>query len=84
MKNQTRRSFLVLAGTSAAAIGAGAGAGAASGSPAKRPKVPSGASGPLVAHVSDVRGDTVSLMVGEREVVVRDSDLVARLAQAAK
>jgi hypothetical protein len=41
------------------------------------------ASGSLVAHVADVHGDTVTLMVGEREVVVRDADLVSRLARAA-
>ena len=39
--------------------------------------------GTLVAHVDDVHGDTVTLMVGEREVVVHDRDLVARLARAA-
>lgn len=37
------------------------------------------AAGSLVAYVADVRGHEVSIMVGEREVVVRDRDLIARL-----
>lgn len=37
----------------------------------------------LVAHVSDPSSDQVSFLVGEREVVVRDRDLVKRLLNAA-
>jgi hypothetical protein len=37
----------------------------------------------LVAHVADPHSGTVTLLVGEREVVVHDRDLVARLARAA-
>ena len=36
-----------------------------------------------MAHVEDHRSDTLHLMVGEREVVVRDRDLVARILNAA-
>jgi hypothetical protein len=45
--------------------------------------MPADAAGALVAHIADVRGDTLTLMVGEREVVVHDRDLVARLTRAA-
>ena len=37
----------------------------------------------LAAHVSDPAAGMVTLMVGEREVVVHDRDLVARLVSAA-
>ena len=37
----------------------------------------------LVAHVADPSSGTLTLLVGEREVVVHDRDLVARLARAA-
>jgi hypothetical protein len=37
----------------------------------------------LVAHVVDPTSDEVSLLVGEREVVVHDRDLVTRLLNAA-
>jgi hypothetical protein len=45
--------------------------------------VPEDAAGSLVAYVADVHDDTVTLMVGEREIAVRDRELVARLARAA-
>ena len=41
------------------------------------------AEGPLVAYVT-MRTSEVALLVGEREVVVHDKDLVARLNHAAK
>jgi 3-hydroxyisobutyrate dehydrogenase-like beta-hydroxyacid dehydrogenase len=41
-------------------------------------------SGPLVAYVKDAASGTVSVMVGEREFVHHDPDLVARLSNAAK
>ncbi len=37
----------------------------------------------VVAHVSDPASDRVVLLVGEREVVVHDRDLVTRLLNAA-
>jgi hypothetical protein len=46
-------------------------------------RVPADVSGPLVAYVTDMQGGEVTLMVGEREVVVHDRDLTARLAHAA-
>jgi cell division ATPase FtsA len=82
MSRTSRRGFLVLAGTGAAAAGITAVASSAEARPA-RVTTPANATGSLVAHVHDVHGDAVSLMVGEREVVVHDADLVARLARAA-
>ena len=85
MTDASRRGFLATAGVGAAAIGMAAvapSAGAAKPTGAEQAKVPAHASGSMVAHVADVHGDTVTLFVGEREVVVRDKDLVARLARA--
>lgn len=39
---------------------------------------------PLVAHVTDLQAGEISLYSGEREVVLRDPALVARLFHAAK
>ncbi|MGO9582692.1 MAG: twin-arginine translocation signal domain-containing protein [Acidimicrobiales bacterium] len=41
------------------------------------------ATGPLVVHIPDPRTGEVHLMVGTREVVRRDSSLVARLVREA-
>lgn len=38
---------------------------------------------PVVAYVSDAESDELTLMVGEREVVLRDRDLVTRILNAA-
>jgi hypothetical protein len=46
-------------------------------------ELPAAASGSLVAYVNDVRDGRLSVMVGEREVVIRDREIVARLANAA-
>lgn len=88
MSESTRRGFLATAGAGAAAVGIAAVAPSAS---AKTPKtdkhgdatVPADAAGSLVAYVADVHDDTVTLMVGEREIAVHDRELVARLARAA-
>lgn len=88
MSESTRRGFLKIAGAGAA-VGAAAVATTAavkSGGSQQRTgtadAVPAGASGPLVAYVRDVRGAEVSVLVGETEVVLKDKDLVARLASA--
>jgi hypothetical protein len=39
---------------------------------------------PVVAYVRDHRSDELRLMVGEREVVVHDRDLVTRILNAAR
>jgi hypothetical protein len=84
----TRRTFLIVTAGSAAAVATGLEgvvaepAQAVSANASRNSGTASG--GSLVAHVKDLRGDTVSLLVGEDEVVVRDPDLVARLARAAR
>jgi hypothetical protein len=40
--------------------------------------------GPLVAHVTDLQSGEISLYAGEREVVLRDPALAARLFHAVK
>ena len=83
MEKSTRRGFLATAAVGAVGVGAAAVAPGAEAATANRREVPSDAAGPLVAHIADVHGDTVTVMVGEREVVVHDRDLVVRLARAA-
>ena len=71
-----------------AAAGAGAAAGAVALTPgvafARETRARHGsATDSVVAYVEDHRSDTLTLLVGEREVVVRDRDLVARILNAA-
>ena len=84
MTDATRRGLLIMAGAGAAAVGVAAVAPAAGEATPKitRPGRASTASGPLVAYVRDPRKGNVSVMVGEREVVVHDPELVARLTRA--
>ncbi len=44
---------------------------------------PGAIAGPLVAHIRDAGTGEISLLVGTRELVFRDTDLVARLVKAA-
>jgi hypothetical protein len=81
MDQLTRRNFLTVAGAGASLVAAGSVSQALTSSPTE---LPAGASGAIVAHVSDVRSDEVVLFVGEQEVIVHDADLVARLARAAR
>jgi anti-sigma-K factor RskA len=39
---------------------------------------------PLVAYVSDPKSGEISVMSGDREATVRDRDLAARIARAAR
>jgi len=39
---------------------------------------------PLVAHVRNVASGEIAVMVGEREVIIQDRELAARLARAAR
>jgi hypothetical protein len=41
-------------------------------------------SDPVVAYVSDPRRGEISLMIGEREVSVRDRNLAAQIVRAAR
>jgi hypothetical protein len=85
MNDSTRRGFLVMVGTGAATAAAAAVAPAALADDDHRQDEGTRVSSrePLVAHVTDPRQGDVALMVGEREVVVHDRDLVARLVDAA-
>ena len=41
-------------------------------------------SGPLVAHVTDLRAGEISFYEGERQVVYKDTDLATRLYRASR
>lgn len=79
MSDTTRRNVIIAGATGAAVVVGAAGTAQA----ATRKRNPRRAQEPLVAHVEDHGGDVVTLMLGEREVVVRDRDLVERLLDAA-
>ena len=81
MTEASRRRFIGVAGAGAAAAGAATVLpGTAVGRELLRRDA---ANESIVAHVSDVQSELVTLMVGEREVVVRDVELVTRLRNAA-
>lgn len=40
--------------------------------------------GPIIAHVSDIANGEIALLVGSREIIFRDPQLVARLVRAAR
>lgn len=97
MPEQTRRTFLRAAGLGVAAVGAAAAlpeAAHAAAHPAAAPARPARPSGPehaddaavaagaLVAYVGDVRSGRITVMAGDREVVVTDRSLARRLAAA--
>ena len=79
----TRRAFLRTAGLGAAAAGAAAVIPAdAAEAASSTTDVPSGKS--LIAHVKDAKAGTIALMMGDREVVITDRALSARLFRAAR
>jgi anaerobic selenocysteine-containing dehydrogenase len=81
----SRRRFLAAAGTGAAAVGVGAAIGpiaradAQSASSATPPTPAAGVDGPFVAYVTDVASGEVTIIHGDREVVVHDHAIVAAL-----
>ena len=82
MSDTSRRKFL-------AATGAGVAAGAVVGlwRHARRPRPrrhTHAATEPVVAYVQNPKAGVLHLMVGEREVIVEDHDLVARILNAAR
>ena len=81
MGQTNRRTFLTGAGAGAAAGVVGLAAAPATASAAVRNG--HAARETVVAYVEDHEGSRVRLLVGEREVVVRDRDLVVRLLNAA-
>ena len=80
MSETNRRKFLAVTGMGAVAGTVGLAAGPASA--AVHRQIDS-AHEPVVAYVADHGSDVLHLMVGEREVVVRDRDLVTRIPNAA-
>jgi hypothetical protein len=87
MSNASRRTFLTAAGAGAAAVGiaafAPASASAATGQGSSATTgLPSGE--PLVAYVSDASTGELTLMVGEREVHIKNPKLVSALHAATR
>jgi len=96
MPEITRRSFLKQGGATAAAAGALVATPKVLRGPASKSAHKAGAARTttaaarkataahnLVVHVPDTRTDEVRLLVGDREVVLHDRDLVSRLSRAA-
>ena len=82
MSDTSRRKFLAAAGVgTAAGTIALATAGVASAADTQRRS--GSASEPVLAVVPDHRSSELRLLVGEREVVVHDRDLVTRILNAA-
>ncbi len=82
MAGYSRRTFLLGAGSGVVAGGAVVTTAAAPMDAVARRRLRAAAvsaEAPLVAYVRDVTTDEISLMVGDREVVVTDRALVARL-----
>ncbi len=83
MSQATRRGFLAAAGAGAAAVGvAGLAPAAFAGAEAPTPEG-NGNDEPLVVYLRDVRSGELVFMVGERETVVHDRKLAARISHAA-
>jgi hypothetical protein len=82
MPESSRRSFLVMSGAGAAAAGVAVALPVTAVASEKLLHLPAHAE-PLVVHISDPASGMLSLLVGEREVLVHDRDLVARIAHAA-
>jgi hypothetical protein len=80
MSDTSRRKFLAVTGAGAAAGTVAMTAGKASAAASRKP---GSARESVVAYVRDHRSGELRLMVGEREVVVHDKDLVTRILNAA-
>jgi DMSO/TMAO reductase YedYZ molybdopterin-dependent catalytic subunit len=87
MSDQTRRTFLVGAGVAAAAATAAAvvPGGAALAGDADSTSGPAGEANTdtLVAYVKDAKSGRISVLSGDREVVVTDRKLAQKLARLA-
>ena len=84
MSDTSRRKFLAAAGVGAAGtVGLTGIAGSAEAAPADATRTTDSAREPVVAFVEHPYADRVHLMVGEREIVVHDKDLAARILNAA-
>ncbi len=82
MEHASRRNFLITAGAGTAAVAAAATPLVRGGSDAPVISLPEGAVGAMAAYIHDVEKGEVTLMIEDRQVVVTDHELVARLAQA--
>jgi hypothetical protein len=80
MSDTSRRKFLAVTGAGAAAGTVALTAGKAS---AAARRSPDAAKESVVAYVRNHRSGEIRLMVGDREVIVHDRDLVTRLLNAA-
>ena len=80
MSETSRRGFLAATG---AGVAAGAVVAGADGAQAAASQRADAAQETVVAYVKDHRLSEVRLLVGEREVVVQDRDLVVRILNAA-
>jgi hypothetical protein len=81
MSDTSRRKFLAAAGAGTAATAVvGLSGGAADAVTRRRSNA---ATEPVVAYVQDPKAGVLHLMVGEREVIVEDHDLVTRILNAA-
>jgi hypothetical protein len=81
MSETSRRKFLAAAG-GGAAIGTVVGMSGGTAEAASTRGV-NAATEPVVAYVQNPKAGVLHLMVGEREVIVEDHDLVARILDAA-
>jgi hypothetical protein len=81
MSGTSRRKFLAIAGAGVAAGTAAVTTGPAFASETSRK--PNAARERVVAYVKDHHSSELRLLVGEREVIVRDRDLVNRILNAA-
>jgi hypothetical protein len=80
--DSSRRNFLVMSGAGAAVAGVAVALPVAAVASEKALHLPENAQ-PLLVHIPDPTSGMLSLLVGEREIVVHDRDLVARIAHAA-
>ena len=86
MSDTSRRKFLAAAGIGAAGTAGlvgGLTGESASAAPAVATRNSTSAREPVVAYVEHHFSDRVHLMAGEREIVVHDPDLAARILNAA-
>jgi len=86
----TRRKFLIGSGIGAAGVVAAGAAGGLPGIASAAADAPSheeletAARRPMMLHVRDARRGEVGILVGEKEVVVKDKALVAKLLRATR
>jgi len=89
MKKVSRRTFVIGASAGAAAVGAGAVSGVVWGnlqspSQQKAKQFAATLSTPLTAYVRDAAKGEIVLMADTRQVIINDTDLAARLLNAAQ